>query len=72
MKIVSAPVAGAAYVKGHKGPYLVHAVELRHGTLFRVLCAPRVNIESILDDACLWDKQPVTCKRCLKKMEKQT
>jgi hypothetical protein len=64
MTIVSAPVVSESYVKGYQGPRLVHAVEIREGAPYKVLCAPRINVASIVTDPSLWDKQPVTCDRC--------
>lgn len=62
--IVSAPVAGGAYPKSHKGAMLWHAIELSaSGAAVRVLCK-RVSLDSILDDGEMYNRKPVDCPQC--------
>jgi hypothetical protein len=67
-RIVTAPLAGAAYVKARKSNRsLTHAVELGDdGAPLRVLCG-KVKLESILDDATQYDTHPLDCNACIRK-----
>lgn len=68
--IVSAPVAGGAYPKSHKGSTLWHGVELsERGSPIRVLCN-RVSLDSILDDGTQYNRQPVDCPTCARALLK--
>lgn len=68
--IVSAPVAGGAYPKSHKGACLWHAVELsERGSPVRVLCK-RVSLDSILDDGAMYNTKPVDCPQCARALLK--
>jgi hypothetical protein len=64
-KIVSAPLAGAAYVKGRNtNATLVHAVELdSSGEPIKVLCG-KVKLSNVLDDSSQYDTHPVSCPTC--------
>lgn len=67
-RIVTAPLAGAAYVKARASKRcLTHAVELdANGTPVRVLCG-KVQLASILDDATQYDVHELDCSSCVNK-----
>lgn len=66
-RIVSAPVAAGAYPKKFDST-LIHAVEVDDDdTPVSVLCR-RVRLESILDDASQYNREPVSCPACLRRL----
>lgn len=68
MRIVSAPVAGAAYPRGGIRSTLIHAVQLtERGEVQKVLCG-KVKPSSILDDASQYNRFTVTCPTCKKRL----
>ncbi len=68
--IKSFPVSAGAYRQSDPRSFLVHACETNaDGFPTAVLCN-RVKLESILDDACVADEEPVDCRACLAKLRK--
>lgn len=67
-RIVSVPVAAGAY-KGRIDTTLTHAAEVDdRGNIIKAFC--RVNVASLLDDSTMFDRKPVDCPICMKKMER--
>jgi len=62
-RIVSAPVAAAAYPKGKAIAPLVHAVFVNaSGNAQEVLCG--LNVDRVLGNKSLYNVEPLSCPEC--------
>lgn len=68
-RLVSAPVAGAAYPGKSIDSTLYHCVEVEGAKVLRVLCN-KVRAENILDDSTQFNVHDITCRTCLRNAER--